>query len=96
MSAASPKTSPECSVASSAASRSTVRLALYDKVNFVAEITGGEHRFPGFEMLTVHCFLVKEPKLRDIARQEDIENPVRDQAKLTVESRKLRDVNTTP
>src|SRR5262245_14392890 len=47
-------------------------------------------------MLAVYCLFVKEPKLRDIAWQEDIENPVRHQAKLTVESWKLRDVNTTP
>ena len=47
-------------------------------------------------MLAMYCLFVKEAKLRDIAWQKDVETPVRDQAKLTVESSKLRDVNTTP
>ena len=33
-------------------------------------------------MLAMYGFFVKEPKLRDVARQEDVENPVSNQAKL--------------
>jgi hypothetical protein len=73
-----------------------IRLALDNKVNLVAKITVREDGFPRLKMLAAYCVFVKQAKLRDIAWQEDVENPVRDQAKLTVESWKLRDVNTTP
>ena len=73
-----------------------IRLAFDDKVNLVAKITVREDRFSRLKMLAVDGLFVKQPKLRDIAWQEDVENPVRHQAKLTVESWKLRDVNTTP
>jgi hypothetical protein len=46
-------------------------------------------------MLAMYCLFVKEAKLRDIAWQRRRDSS-RDQAKLTVESSKLRDVNTTP
>ena len=71
-------------------------LPFYDKVNFVAKIAICENRFPWLEMLAMYGFFVKEPKLRDVARQEDVENPVSNQAKLAVKSWEFRDVNAAP
>ena len=96
ISAASPKTSPGWSFATIAPSRSTSASALDDEIDFVAKIAIGENRFSGLEMLAVHRLFVKEPELRDVAWQEDIENPVSNQAKLAVQARKFRDVNATP
>ena len=48
-----------------------IRLALDNKVNLVAKITVREDGFSRLKMLAVYCLFVKQPKLRDIAWQED-------------------------
>jgi hypothetical protein len=69
------------------------RLSVDDKIDFVTKIAVRENGFPSFKMLAVDRFIVKKPVLCDVARQEDVEDPVGNQPKLTVKSRELRDIN---
>ena len=53
-----------------------IRPALDDKIDFVDKISVGENRLSHLEMLAMHGLFVKDPKLRDVAWQEDIEHPI--------------------
>ena len=72
------------------------RLSLDDKVNLIAKIAVRENGLSPLKMLAVHRLIVKQPKLRDVPRQEDVKNPVGNQAKLTIKTWKLRDINAAP
>jgi hypothetical protein len=58
-------------------SRATAASPFCDEIHLVAEVAGVEHDFPRLKMLASHDSVVKKPELRDVARQEDIQNPIR-------------------
>ena len=72
------------------------RFPLDNKVNFIPKIATRENALSGFEMLPVDGLILKQSQLRDVPWKKSVENPVGDQAQLTIQTWKLRDVNATP
>ena len=61
-----------------------LRLAMDNKIDFVAKSPVGEDCLSWLEVLPVYRFVVKDPELRDVTGQEGVENPVSNHAKLPV------------